>query len=78
MAKNDEFFAAYDRWEQDCLQEYNEKFGENRTLIESDDYEPGDVVEFSEDGSAYPHGRGGTNHIPNAVTPWKDSPHFME
>lgn len=87
MAKSKEqlkaFFAAYCQWQTDCLQEYNERFGEDRRYFEQpdeypDDYEPGQLVEFSEDGDAYPHGRGGTGHIRKAVTPWKDSPHWRE
>ncbi len=72
------FFAQYDKWQADCLEEYNRKFGENRTLIPEGDYEPGTVVEFAEDGSAYPHGAGGTNWIPNCVTPWEQSEHYTK
>lgn len=72
-----EFFRQYEKWQADCLAEYNEKFGESRTLVPEGDYNPGDVVEFGENGSAYPHGSGGTNYIPNAVTPWAQSPHYV-
>jgi hypothetical protein len=71
------FHDAYQLWLEDCLQEYNKRFNENRTLITGEDYDPGTVIEFADDGSAYPHGQGGTNWIPNAVTPWADSVHYF-
>lgn len=61
----------YEHWQRHCLKQFNERFNENRTTYEwSEDTDPETLVEFSEDGSAYPHGIGGTTHIPNAVTPW--------
>lgn len=66
------YFDAYDKWLADCLKEYNEKFEEERVLVE-----PGDIVEFGEDGTAYLHGSGGINYITNAVTPWEKSPHYI-
>ena len=62
----------YDKWLKQALEEYNKKFKENRKYYEvpSTDYDPADVVEFSDKGDAYPHGIGGTGHIPNAVTPY--------
>lgn len=72
------FLDRYDRWREDCLHEFNETFGEKRKYyaIPDHDYDPGEVVEFSESGEAYPHGRGGTNWIPRCVTPWERSPHY--
>ena len=79
MTKFEIFNAAYEQWQQDCLTQYNKRYGENRILYHhaGEDYEPGNVVEFSEDGTAYPHGRGGTNYIPNVVTPWEKSEHYI-
>jgi len=71
---------SYNRWLDDCLAEYNEKYGVNRTIhtITEDDYDPDQLVAFSEMGSAYPHSTaGGTNWVPNAVTPWADSEHYV-
>jgi hypothetical protein len=72
-----DFHAAYRRWQEACLVEYNERFHEQRTLITTDDYDPDMVVEFAEDGTAYPHGAAGTNYVKNAVTPWDRSPHYV-
>jgi hypothetical protein len=78
-----QFCVEYDKWLQNCLGEFNQRYNEARKFYQlpdqfPDDYEPGQLVEFSEAGDAYPHGSGGTGHIRNAVTPWKDSPHFTE
>ncbi len=46
-----------------CLDLFNEKYAHiygEKKLTSSIDSE---LVEFSEDGSAYPHGIGGTNYI---------------
>lgn len=74
------FAEQYERWQNDCLTEFNRKFGEQRTLhtAPDNDYDPGELVEFGEDGTAYPHGIWGTNFIPKAVTPWNQSPHYVE
>jgi hypothetical protein len=71
--------AAYALWLQDCLAEWNDRFGDQRTLfaVPAGDYEPGDLVEFAEDGDAYPHGCGGTSHVRRAVTPWEQSEHYF-
>lgn len=84
MAKD--FWEAYQRWLDDCLQEFMEKYG--HTQFGGPRYhqhmEPPDgddeawLVEFGEDGTAYPHGIGGVTYIPNAVTPWDKSPHYVE
>ena len=67
MADRNTFFRNYDRWLADCRREYERRFG------------PHDgTVEFAENGAAYPHGSGGTNYVPRAVTRWEDSPHFVE
>jgi len=74
-----DWYTAYEQWQKDCLAEYNERFRESRSLYaapDDGDYEPGDLVEFGEDGTAYPHGAGGINYIPNAVTPWVESEHY--
>ncbi len=72
-----EALSPYDRWQHACLLEYNARYGEQRILYApTDDYNPETLVEFGEDGAAYPHGPGGTNYIPNAVTPWRRSPHY--
>ena len=78
-----EFYEAYEKWHNDCLKEFNEGYGRTfgvrkiHTVL-SDDYDPDDLVEFAEDGSAYPHSvGGGTNYVPNAVTPWEQSIHYM-
>lgn len=78
---------AYKRWLDDCLEEFMEKYGD--TQYGGPRYHPymdppagaGDeawLIEFGEDGSAYPHGIGGIAYIPNAVTPWSRSPHYVE
>lgn len=83
----DEWDEAYAAWRDDCLVEFNAEYGDllgHRLYHEEpdegypEDYEPGHLVEFAEDGDAYPHGMGGTAHIRRAVTPWKDSPHYMD
>ena len=74
--KNKQFHDNYRKWEDDCLAEFNAKYKSiygNRVL----DGDGPKVVEFSEDGDAYPHGIGGTNHVKSAVTPWKKSQHFV-
>ena len=73
------FCAAYENWQADCLAEWNERHGDNRRFacVPDGDYMPGEVVEFSEGGDAYPHGCGGTGHVARAVTPWASSVHFV-
>ena len=71
----------YEKWLIDCLREYNMKFRESRkyyTTPETDGYDAADLVEFSEDGAAYPHGCGGTGYVKNAVTSWENSAHYQE
>jgi len=74
----DSWDDAYERWQKDCLAAYNERFREHRALyaIPEGEYDPGDLVEFGENGAAYPHGAGGINYIPNAVAPWTESEHY--
>jgi len=77
------FCEHYDRWLADCLVEFNQRYGESRKYTEfpevyPDDYDPGQLVEFAENGDAYPHGYGGTNWIPKAVTPWEQSEHYVK
>lgn len=80
--KYQQFCQAYEKWQADCLEEYNKRYNEERKFFAMpdefpDDYEPGQLVEFAEDGDAYPHGYGGTGHITKCVTPWAKSPHFV-
>ena len=79
------FDAAYDAWLDDCLMEWNERYLDSRISRggpdragNPPDVEPWELVEFAENGSAYPHGIGGVGHVVNAVTPWRDSPHWRE
>lgn len=65
---------AYEAWERDCLAEWNRRYGEKRVLGVNGP----NCIEFSEDGDAYPHGIGGTNWVARAVTPWRESPHYMD
>ncbi len=70
---------CYRAWLDECLAEYNARFQDRRAYHQESaptDYTTGLLVEFAEDGTAYPHGIGGTNYIPGAVTPWEDSPHY--
>ena len=73
------FDTQYRKWLDDCLQEYSAEFDPRDFHQETvpEDYDPGNFVEFGEDGTAYPHGMGGTNYIPNAVTRWEDSVHWV-
>lgn len=85
MAK-DLWEEAYRRWLDDCLEEFLEEYGD--TQYGGPRYHPymeppaGDeeawLIEFGEDGTAYPHGVGGVACIKNAVTPWNESPHYVE
>lgn len=76
---DDDFWTRYERWQDDCLAEFNEKYGEHRLYHSMpEEYKPWQLVEFSDMGDAYPHGIGGTGHIKNAVTPWYESPHYRE
>lgn len=84
MARWHAWLEAYRLWQRGCLAAYNQRFGEDRVLLEDaieehgEAYDPGTVVEFAEDGAAYPHGAGGTNHVPGVGVPWRDSPHYLE
>ena len=73
------FDRNHRHWLDVSLAEYNEQFTPRQYHQESApaNYNPGDLVEIAEDGSAYPHGAGGTSHVPNAVTPWGESPHWV-
>jgi hypothetical protein len=68
------------KWLESCLEEFNAKLGDARLYYEppDHDYFPGDLVEFADNGDAYPHGIGGINHVVNAVTSWQDSQWFTE
>ena len=78
MTSPTELFKAYDAWTADCLAEWNTAHDEDRHIWTGYEEDPSAAIEFSESGDAHPHGIGGTNHIARAVTPWADSPHFME
>ena len=75
-----DFNIQYEKWLNDCLEEFNKRFCETRVFHTDDSKNTysSNLVEFSQNGHAYPHGIGGTNYIENAVTPWFESPHFME
>lgn len=73
---------AYDCWNQECLEEWNEQHQPPGTPARTHTSQDGEtdswlVVEIDESGDAYPHGIGGTGHVRRAVTPWADSPHYM-
>ena len=77
MGDQSAWWARYGEWQAQCLREYNERYNETRIYFECpdpepDNYEPGQLVEFGENGTAYPHGSGGINYINGAVTPWKE------
>ena len=75
---NRSWWEAYQAWERDCLREWNERYQDNRTATEVDDEtDPSSIVEFSETGHAYPYGRT-TGYVQNAVTPWRESAHYLE
>jgi len=77
------FLKNYNFWLDDCLEQWNETrrgmiIGPRQYHQDNvpDDCEPGELVEFSEDGDAYPHGIGGVGYVKRAVTPWADSEHY--
>lgn len=73
------FWLAYEQWLDDCLAEFNARYGEARKYHTAPaEYDPGELVEFSDDGGAYLHGIGGTSFIPHVVTPWAESPHYVD
>lgn len=79
---NPAFDASHDAWLADCLAEYNHRFSEDRQYCQAPElepagYDPEQLVEFSENGDAYPHSAFGTGHIRAAVTSWNDSPHWV-
>ncbi len=77
MEDKDKFWDDYLKWREDCLIEFNEKYGamygERKYHSYEDAEAAGDadkpdlLVEFSENGSAYPHGAFGIGYIPDAV-----------
>mgnify|MGYP001463091995 CR=1 FL=1 len=77
---NRAFMIAYRKWLDEALAQYNERFEPRPYHQETvpEIYEPGDLVEIAEDGTVYPHSRGGTNYIPNVATPWEESIHYIE
>ena len=77
------FNEKYRAWLDASLIQFNERYKDNRkyhqeSLPDPVNYDPGELVEIADDGSAYPHGAGGTNHIRDAVTPWGESEHFTQ
>ena len=81
---NSTFERQYMAWLDAALREFNERWGEVFGVRKyhsgncPEDYDSWDLVEFAEDGTAYPHGIGGTTYIRNAVTPWEQSPYYMK
>ena len=82
-----DFWEAYEKWQQECLREFNERYSEIYGIRKYTDWDameetPGaeswDLVEFAEDGTAYPHGIGGINYVPGAVTLWRKSKWYVE
>jgi hypothetical protein len=70
-----DFHTVYRAWLDACLAEFNAgEYGDGREYHQESapkDYVTGLLVEFTEDGDAYPHGIGGIGHIRQAVTPWE-------
>ena len=72
---------AYGKWLADCLKQFNRKRKEERkyTSVPSPlpiDYSPDQVVEFDDDGTAYPHSVSGIDQIPRVATSWVDSKYY--
>lgn len=72
------FWDNYNKWLDDCLEEFNNKYSPvygNRDFHNLDEGNFG--VEFSEDGNAYVHGIDGILVVPACVTKWKNSKHYV-
>lgn len=74
------------KWLDGALIEYNEKYSSSmfgarkyhqESLPDPVNYDPCDLVEIEENGTIWPHSHCGTTYEKNAVTPWKNSPHFI-
>jgi len=80
-----DFWEARKRWYDDCLHEFMERYGDTlyggpryHPFMDPPEDEEAWLIEFGDDGTAYPHGIGGIAIIKNAVTPWNKSPHYVE
>ena len=80
-----DFWEARKAWYDDCLQEFMERYGDTlyggpryHPFMDPPEDEEAWLIEFGDDGTAYPHGIGGIAIIKNAVTPWNKSPHYVE
>lgn len=74
------FFKQYTLWLDACLKRFNERYDENRKYHQDNapvDYNTQDLVEFTEDGDAYPHSNWGTGHVSHAVVAWENSEHYV-
>jgi len=73
------FEKQYRMWLDDCLEQYNEQYRPRQYHQETvpENYQADELVEFAENGDAYPHGLGGTNHIPHVVTSWENSEYYV-
>ncbi len=71
------FCVHYNKWLDDCLLEFNRRYGENRQFHSppNSKYDRTKLVEFREDGAAFPGES--TGYVPNAVTPWAKSKHHV-
>ena len=81
------FWDAYRKWEEDVWEEFVEKCEDYWYLGSPDqftrDADEADgqnvrLVELCEDGTLYYHSDTGTNYVKDFVTPWEESPHYME
>ncbi len=72
MKLTQELFDKHRRkWLDDCQKEWTA----SEYCTQIFDYD----IEFTDDGSAYLHNVDGTTgHIPDAVTPWEKSEHFVK
>lgn len=55
----------YREWLDHCLDQFPDREYHQENVPEN--YDPAKLIEFAEDGDAYPHGIGGTGHIKRAV-----------
>ena len=73
------FWKNYEKWQDECLEEFNNKYTQVYGKREHLDVDEGNFgVEFSEDGNAYVHGINGIQVVPGCVAKWKDSPYYTE
>lgn len=71
------YVNLHDKWLNESLEEFNRIYGFNlgkrkyHSLNCPPNYNPNELVEFSDDGDAYPHSDWGTDHIVGAVIPFQ-------